>query len=285
VYVANSGSPPTVSAYTIDATTGTLTPIDGSPFPNEPFPGSVTVDPTGRFVYVANSYPNHVSTVSAYTVDGTSGALTLIPGSPFTANSPNSVTVDPTGQFVYIASFISNSVSAYTIDGTTGALTPVPGSRCLTSDLSNCFPAGSGPHSVTVDPTGQFVYVANQGNGVPSVLSAVSAYAINATTGALTAIPGSPCFSTGPSNCFPAGPAPWSVAVDPTGQFVYVANAGGSVSAYTIDGITGALAPVPGSPCGVLPDPSNCVLAGNTPFSVTAIAAPPGPSAAVRSRR
>src|SRR5437867_2477793 len=50
-YVPNHGflssSPAGISGYTIDATTGALTPIPGSPFPFGPFPHSVAVDPTG----------------------------------------------------------------------------------------------------------------------------------------------------------------------------------------------------------------------------------------------
>src|SRR5260370_7773459 len=79
--------------------------------------------------------------VSAYTMYGTTGALTPVAGSPFPAGSyPASVTVDATGQFAYVANLYSNNVSAYTIDGTTGALTPVAGSP---------FPAGPGPYWVT----------------------------------------------------------------------------------------------------------------------------------------
>jgi hypothetical protein len=93
---------------------------------------------TAGFAYVANNNSNNVS---AYTIDGATGALTPIPGSPFPAGLyPDSVTVDPTGQFAYVANAGSNNVSAYTIDGTTGALTPVPGSP---------FAAGVGPISVT----------------------------------------------------------------------------------------------------------------------------------------
>jgi 6-phosphogluconolactonase (cycloisomerase 2 family) len=48
----------------------------------------VTVDPTGQFAYVANE-PG----VSAYTIEGTTGALTEIDGSPFHAETnPSSVT-------------------------------------------------------------------------------------------------------------------------------------------------------------------------------------------------
>ena len=51
----------------------------------------------------------------------------------------------------------------------------------------------TGPRSVTVDPSGKFVYVANYRS------SNVSAYALDAATGALTAMVGSP-FTTGVTN-------------------------------------------------------------------------------------
>ncbi|MGC9237930.1 MAG: beta-propeller fold lactonase family protein, partial [Thiomonas sp.] len=54
------------------------------------------------------------------------------------------------------------------------------------------------PYSVTVTPAGTFAYVANAGS------NNVSAYSINATTGALTPVAGSP---------FAAGNLPLSVVV------------------------------------------------------------------------
>ena len=42
-----------VSGYAI-ADNGTLKPVPGSPFPAGSGPGWITIDPTGRFVYVAN---------------------------------------------------------------------------------------------------------------------------------------------------------------------------------------------------------------------------------------
>jgi len=138
------------------------------------------------FAYVANGNSNNVS---AYSIDGTTGALTQVAGSPFpvgSAPSPYSVAVDPTGQFVYVASS-SGNVSAYSINGTTGALTAVPGSP---------FPAGAGSVSVTVDSTGRFVYTAN------SNTNNVSAFTIDETDGHLTPVAGSP---------FPAGTLPVSV--------------------------------------------------------------------------
>jgi 6-phosphogluconolactonase (cycloisomerase 2 family) len=79
-----------VSAYTINATTGALTQITGSPFPAGTQPFSVTVDPSAKFAYVANGGGGNVS---AYTSDATTGALTQITGSPFpSGGQPNSVT-------------------------------------------------------------------------------------------------------------------------------------------------------------------------------------------------
>jgi 6-phosphogluconolactonase (cycloisomerase 2 family) len=88
--VVNSTERGTISAYTINATTGALTQITGSPFPAGTNPSSVTVDPTGKFAYVPNLYDN---TISAYTINATTGALTQITGSPFPAGTqPQSVT-------------------------------------------------------------------------------------------------------------------------------------------------------------------------------------------------
>jgi 6-phosphogluconolactonase (cycloisomerase 2 family) len=233
-----------ISAYSIDGTTGALTPVAGSPFSVGDSPASVTVHPTGQFAYVANCGApcggfSNIGSLSAFSLDRKTGALTPIAGSPFPTDGygPLSLMVHPTGQFVYVGNW-DGSVSAYSIDGTTGALTPVAGSPFLTG------------MAVTVDPTGRFVYVAN---------FSVSAYSIDGTTGALTPVAGSP---------FPAGPYTESVTVDPTGQFVYVANQDwsgsnfGNVSAYSIDGTMGALTQVAGSP----------FLAGVIPWSMTTTA-------------
>src|SRR6266849_4011020 len=186
-YVANESSA-NVSAYTINSTTGALSPVTGSPFAAGSFPFSVAVDPTGKFAYVANACGVTCTVsgnVSAYTIDSTTGALSPVPGSPFAAGStPIAVAVDPSGKFAYVANANSTNVSAYTINNTTGALSPVPGSP---------FAAGAAPRSVAVDPSGKFAYVANQCcNVFCSVSGSVSAYTIDSTTGALSPVPGSP---------------------------------------------------------------------------------------------
>ena len=239
VYVTNGGDS-TVSGYTIDPSTGALTPIAGSPFPADAGPSSgpsaMAVDPSGKFAYVANS---GLGTVSGYTIDSSTGALTSIAGSPFAGGifelGLRSMTVDPSGKFAYVANNANgNNVLGYMINPSTGALTPITGSPFIVGSLTEF---------VAVDPSGRFAYFADEDG-------TVSGQTIDPSTGALTPIAGSP---------FSAGSQPISVAVDPSGKFAYVTNGtDNTVSGYTIDPTTGALTPIAGSP----------FPAGSTPFCV-----------------
>jgi 6-phosphogluconolactonase len=234
-YVANEGSR-NVSGYTIDPSTGALKPIAGSPFTAGASPVSVAVDSSGKFAYVVNEGSRNVS---GYTIDPSTGVLTAIAGSPFTAgSSPVSVAVDPSGKFAYVVNFLGGSgrVSGYTINPSTGALTAITGAP---------FPAaGDVSNSVAVDPSGKFAYVVNASDTQAS-FNNVSGYTMNPSSGALTAIAGSP---------FAAGTIPHSVAVDPSGKFAYVANAvDNNVSGYTIDPSTGALCDPSAGDCVTYP--------------------------------
>jgi 6-phosphogluconolactonase len=122
VYVANS-SGRNVIAYTINAASGALTAVPGSPFPSVSsfLSGEVAVDPTGKFAYVTT---HEGDTVSAYTINAASGALTAVRGSPFKAafsSTSIALAVHPSGRFVYLPGPpVGNSptVLAYAIDTT-----------------------------------------------------------------------------------------------------------------------------------------------------------------------
>jgi 6-phosphogluconolactonase len=211
VYVANGyhGGNGTVSAYSIDRNSGSLTPVPASPFavPNEPFPSpgsvprSLTVHATasGEALYVADSGQ---ACIWEYIIDETTGALALSPTSPFSApGGPLSIRADSQGRYVYLSDqdFTTNNatgnVAAYAIDPVTGSLTTVPGSPFL---------SGPVPVGVAVDLKGKFVFTANQGSYLNNYAGTVSGYAIDANTGGLTPVPGSP---------FTAGLEPTSVAI------------------------------------------------------------------------
>ena len=239
-YVANYGSN-TVSGYSIDPASGALTPIPGSPFPAGVEPQSIVVDPTGRFAYVANAgaLDSPVGSISAYTIDPNSGALTAVPGSPFTAVSGTevtSVTMHPTGKFLYAGLYAYNygAISAFTIDATSGTPTAVPGSP---------FAVGLSAGQLALHPSGNFAYVQQfpQPPAGSSPTGVLLGFAIDAVTGALSSVPGSP-FAPGSTSLslFP-------ITVDPTGKFGFVPN-DADVLAFAIDSSTGSLTLSPGSP-------------------------------------
>ena len=79
----NDGFKNNITAYSIDASTGILTEIAGSPFAAGSIPFLMTADLSGKFLYVANKGGG----VSAYTLDLATGSLTPISGSPFPAGT------------------------------------------------------------------------------------------------------------------------------------------------------------------------------------------------------
>jgi 6-phosphogluconolactonase (cycloisomerase 2 family) len=225
VYVANNGSND-VSGYQVNANTGALTAM-GSPFAAGTKPSAIAVDPSSKFAYVANSSSNNVS---EYSINATTGALTKVTGSPVAAGTaPAAVTVDPSGKFVFVGNKNSNDISSFSL-GSTGALTAlVPGpQRARKGPVA--LVVSSGSSAITYTPT--FTYVANFGLGA----TAVPAFSVNAGTGALTTLAGSP-FGTG---------APQSLAATPNGKFLYTANDDGSntVGEYSFNLTTGALTSV-----------------------------------------
>ena len=175
--------------YHIDPSTGALTSTDDDgdsvrqlnaylPAPN------ATVSPAGPFAYwLVNDG------IEAFRIDAANGSNHEIPGTKIENPDAKSITINPEGTLAYVTEQHLNDtgdVLAYFINTTTGALTPVSGNPVATG-LHN-------PHSVAVNPAGTFAYVANLGYGFPK--GTISVYRINATTGALTEIPGSP-FATG----------------------------------------------------------------------------------------
>lgn len=216
-YVANENSSPQVLVYRIDPSTGELKKV------GEAIAGTsaicITVDPLGRFVYVANTIS---STVSFYTIDPDTGTLTR-QGAVAAGSATNGVVVEPSGRFAYAANYLSDDVWWFRIDPKTGNLSML-GKKS----------AGTRPFAIAVDPSGRFVYTANSGS------DDVSMFRIDPATGALTSLG---AIGATPDRFKQWGPR--SVTVDPSGQFVYVANMNSSnVSVYRIDPESGALSPV-----------------------------------------
>jgi 6-phosphogluconolactonase (cycloisomerase 2 family) len=124
----------------------------------------------GKFVYSPNLSSN---TISGFSINQSTGALTSISSSPFPAGSiPNDVAVTPSGMFAYVTNYGGNSVSQYSVNSTTGALTSIG------LDVS----AGTNSQVMIIDPSGKFLYVTNNGTSSVTILS------IDQTTGLLTVV-------------------------------------------------------------------------------------------------
>lgn len=119
----------------------------GSPFKAGKEPVAISVDPTGRFAYVANAGSN---TVSAFNIHHKTGALSAIHGSPFQSGQrPIALAVHPDGLFLYIANEISKDVSMFRIEASSGALKPISRSVKL----------GVQPKALWMDATGDRLFV------------------------------------------------------------------------------------------------------------------------------
>ena len=121
VPTANEPTPGSISSFTIDSSTGALTPVPGNPLPIA-FAGTISIDPMGKFLFVPET-----NGVSVYAIDAATGVLSGVAGSPFLAGtSPGSVSIDPANQIVYVVNGGSANVSEFTL-GSTGALAPLAG--------------------------------------------------------------------------------------------------------------------------------------------------------------
>lgn len=221
------GFPSAIAMFTVDATTGLLTPTTPATImagsSSTAVIGAISVDPTGRFVYVTTDDNNSAQNgVLEYAITTPSGVLAPI---GFVTAGPNlsteTVSVEPSGTFLYVTSY-AQGVVMFRIDPVTGALTPTNPPNVL---------AGTQPAETAVDPTGRFAYVINNGN--PGQTSVVSMYSIDSSTGVLN--------STG---AVAAGVNPGVITADPSGKFVYVSGP----LLYSIDGSTGLLSPLGSTP-------------------------------------
>jgi len=158
------------------------------------------VAPSGNFVYVTN---HGTSTISVYSVNSTSGALTPVSGSPFSIPPPSEcnaepygAAIGPSGQFLYVADYGCSSISIFYLNAATGVPAQISSSPIfINTDDLDC---AAEPNDATIDPTGRFFYVADQGCGL------ISAYSIDSSSGTLTEVMGSP---------FTAGNQPYGVAI------------------------------------------------------------------------
>jgi len=147
--------------------------------------------------------------IQAYSINGTTGALTKISGSPYSSSDSTAITADPAGKFLFLCGQDNDHVSVFSINQTDGSLT-LAGTG-VSAGL------GFAVNSST-DGLGQYLYV-TQGN----LGNAVAVFKIN-SDGSLT----------------PAAGNPYSVTIaqlrgEPTGKFMLGITGNGANNGFTAD--------------------------------------------------
>jgi 6-phosphogluconolactonase len=208
---------------------GTLTQISGSPFATTGASSinGVVVSSDGKFLYAASMGGN--GGVVGYTIDQTTGALTLIAGSPFkntlggdTTNPGDGITIHPNHLWLYMGLVGLKKMSGWTIDQNTGVLTPIAAPILNNSTTGYTDNGGS---ASTVSDDGRFLY----GTAFSTTASdpkKVIVYNIDPTTGALTR-----------ASEATTGGGPNDIRLDTTGNFAYTCNSLNppSISAFSVD--------------------------------------------------
>jgi 6-phosphogluconolactonase (cycloisomerase 2 family) len=237
------------STFSIDPSSGALTALAGGAFAT-PSGNAVVVDAPSHLAYMGFE-------LAPFTIALSTGLLTPGAGSPITGGTTNSqgaIAIDRSGHYMFVAEY--SAIWIFQINTTTGVLTQQP---------SYVPPTGSIP-SVATDPSGDFLFSCISG----TTPSTVNSYSINSSTGALTELSA----YTLPPNVLCS-----TVAVEPTGRFVYVLYGNTSVAALTINNSTGALTLVTGGTYAAGVNPAAIVFSPNGKFLYVANAGnAPNPS-------
>jgi YVTN family beta-propeller protein len=81
-------------------------------------PLALVVDPSGKYLYVANTGSNNIT---GYTIS--SGALTVLSTSPFGGiSSPSSIAVDPNDKYLLVGSQSAGGIAVYRLNAGNGTL-------------------------------------------------------------------------------------------------------------------------------------------------------------------
>jgi 6-phosphogluconolactonase len=181
-----------------------------------------------------------------FSLNTSTGALTQVK-IVSTVPSPSWMAIHPQGRFLYAVNEISNfngttsgSVSAFAINRTTGDL----------AFLNVVSSQGAGPAHLSVDPLGQYVFVANYGGGSIAVLPILS----NGSLGNFTDVHldvgsvGQNHATNGPPDSFAISghdaPHAHMIQADPAGKFVLSTDLGQDrIYIWTLDRTMGKLSP------------------------------------------
>ena len=204
-YISNfSGS--SITALTVNSSTGVLTSVTGSPFSGGALgrPAAVTTDPGGNTVFVADQ----AAGVLSFPINRNDGSLPQLGTALPFVTQLTSAAVTPNGAFLYVVDHTNSQLLSFQI-GQLGTMTVLT----LPIGLS------ANPWQVTVANNGNFAYIAND-------VAGTDVFTADPNAGFLILKATVPMLSNGPSR---------DVAITPNEKFAYVINGSSGIEAYSVN--------------------------------------------------
>jgi len=193
------------------------------------------IDPSGRFLVVANYGAGSVSVLPIAADGALSGAVQVVAlqGQPGphrieqTSSHPHHIVFDPSGRYVIVPDKGLDRIFIFRFDPAAGKLTPTEQGAAVAR-------AGSGPRHAAFHPTLPVTWVVNE------IASTIATYYWEAEHGGLR-----------PAQILPLLPSDYTgestgaeIAVSAGGRFVYCSNRGhDSIAIFSADSRTGLLTP------------------------------------------
>jgi 6-phosphogluconolactonase len=229
-----------VSAFSIDRNTGKLTLLNRVSSMGG-MPAHVSLDPTGRYLLVANYGGGSVAAFPVQKDGGLGKASSFVQhaGSSVnherqTAPHPHQVITSKHDRFVFVPDLGLDEVLIYRFDAANGSLTPNDPPFARTDP-------GAGPRHFALHPSGRFAYAVNE------LQSTVSVFSYDAKAGSLHSIQ---TLTTLPKD-FNGHNSTAEILTDAKGGFLYLSNRGNdSIAVFAIDSKNGTLSPVQNIPSG-----------------------------------
>lgn len=234
-----------IHIFTVDRTTGAMTPVDV--FESGTSPSCLALDAMQTHLYSTNETDrvgnDKEGTVSALAINSEDGKLKLLNTVRSGGAGPTYISIHPDGKFAFVANYVGGTVAVLPIlpDGQLGEPTDV---KTDTGKIGQPRPTNAPPgtfafsghdhahaHMVQADPSGEFVLHVDLG------LDKIFVWKFDAEHGKL--IPNDP-----PAISLPPGDGPRHFAFSPSGQCVYcIQEEASTIARFDFEPQTGQLIP------------------------------------------
>jgi 6-phosphogluconolactonase (cycloisomerase 2 family) len=190
-----------------------------------PSPSWLALHPNGSLLYAVNEISNFNGStngsVSAFSINRTTGDLTLLNVVSSQGSGPAHVSVDPTGRFALVANYGGGSIAVLPIqnDGSlanasdvktdTGSVGPVKATNAPPGSFAISGHEAPHAHMIESDPLGGFVLHVDLGQ------DRIYSWTLNPSTGKLSPN------ATAAFTALPPGDGPRHFAFHPNGQWLY----------------------------------------------------------------